>query len=61
MMNVCMFTNTYLPHVGGVARSVHQFAEDLIELGHRVLVVAATFAEQADAVKGDAAKAQAHG
>lgn len=40
-----MFTNTYLPHVGGVARSVDFFAQDLRALGHRVLVVAPTFPE----------------
>lgn len=39
-----MFTNTYLPHVGGVARSVASFALDLRKLGHRVQVVAPTFA-----------------
>ena len=44
-MNICMFTNTYLPHVGGVARSVATFAEDLYRLGHKVLVVAPTFHE----------------
>ena len=42
-MNICMFTNTYLPHVGGVARSVSISAEDLREMGHNVLVVAPTF------------------
>jgi len=42
-MNICMFTNTYLPHVGGVARSVAFFTEDLRELDHRVLVIAPTF------------------
>lgn len=47
-MNICMFTNTYLPHVGGVARSVATFAEDLCRLGHRVLVVAPTFPEETD-------------
>jgi glycosyltransferase involved in cell wall biosynthesis len=40
-----MFTNTYLPHVGGVARSVDFFTEDLRKLNHRVLVVAPTFPE----------------
>jgi glycosyltransferase involved in cell wall biosynthesis len=39
-MNICMFTNTYLPHVGGVARSVSVLEEDLRSLGHRVLVIA---------------------
>lgn len=38
-----MFTNTYLPHVGGVARSVSAFAEDLKEAGHRVLIIAPTY------------------
>ncbi|MFN2357518.1 MAG: glycosyltransferase [Desulfotignum sp.] len=40
-----MFTNTYLPHVGGVARSVHNFAQDLQKAGHRILIVAPTFPE----------------
>lgn len=42
-MNICMFTNTYLPHIGGVARSVSTFAEDYRRLGQKVLVVAPTF------------------
>ncbi len=42
-MNICMFTNTYLPHVGGVARSVHIFSQDLRNLGHRVLIIAPEF------------------
>lgn len=45
-MNICMFTNTYLPHVGGVARSVSCFEEDLRRLGHRVLIIAPTFPDQ---------------
>ncbi|MDT8444477.1 MAG: glycosyltransferase [Desulfuromonadales bacterium] len=44
-MKICMFTNTFLPHVGGVARSVATFAEDLRKRGHEVLVVAPTFAD----------------
>lgn len=42
-MNICMFTNAYLPHVGGVARSVAFFAQDLRKRGHKVLVVSPTF------------------
>lgn len=42
-MNICMMTNTYLPHVGGVARSVSTFAEEYLRLGHQVLVVAPEF------------------
>src|SRR3954463_8732615 len=42
-MNICMMTNTYLPHVGGVARSVSTFAEEYRKQGHGVLVVAPNF------------------
>ncbi len=42
-MKICMMTNTFLPHVGGVARSVHTFSESFRERGHRVLIVAPTF------------------
>ncbi|MBS0630296.1 MAG: glycosyltransferase [Verrucomicrobia bacterium] len=38
-----MMTNTYLPHVGGVARSVSTFADEYRKRGHQVLVVAPTF------------------
>ncbi|HEY9153519.1 MAG TPA: glycosyltransferase [Opitutaceae bacterium] len=42
-MNICMMTNTYLPHVGGVARSVSTFAEEYLKRQHDVLVVAPSF------------------
>ncbi len=42
-MNICMMTNTYLPHVGGVARSVSTFAEEYRKRGHQVLVIAPEF------------------
>ncbi len=42
-MKICMMTNTYLPHVGGVARSVSTFAHEYCRLGHEVLVVAPEF------------------
>jgi glycosyltransferase involved in cell wall biosynthesis len=42
-MKICMMTNTYLPHVGGVARSVSTFAEEFVRQGHDVLVVAPQF------------------
>lgn len=35
-----MLTNTFVPHVGGVARSVQRFSEEFRRRGHRVLVVA---------------------
>ncbi|MFP4331893.1 MAG: glycosyltransferase [Campylobacterales bacterium] len=42
-MNIIMMTNTYKPHVGGVANSVYNFKEELQKKGHRTLVVAPHF------------------
>jgi glycosyltransferase involved in cell wall biosynthesis len=42
-MNILMFTNTFAPHVGGVARSVQAFAGEFRRRGHRVLVIAPSF------------------
>lgn len=42
-MNIVLITNTFTPHVGGVARSVERFAEEYRKKGHRVLVVAPQF------------------
>ncbi len=42
-MNVLMVTNTFTPHVGGVASSVASFAAEYRRQGHRVLVVAPEF------------------
>jgi 1,2-diacylglycerol 3-alpha-glucosyltransferase len=42
-MKICMMTNTFLPHVGGVARSVHTFSDTMRRLGHQVVVAAPTF------------------
>ena len=42
-MKILMMTNTYLPHVGGVARSVSGLAQGLSRRGHEVLVVAPEF------------------
>lgn len=44
-MNILMMTNTYTPHVGGVARSVSSFVEAFRRRGHRVIVVAPVFGE----------------
>ncbi|MFO7871456.1 MAG: glycosyltransferase [Kiritimatiellia bacterium] len=38
-MNIAMFTNAYKPIIGGVERSIETFAEDLDQMGHRVLIV----------------------
>ena len=42
-MNILMLTNTFTPHVGGVARSVETFTAGYRALGHRVLVLAPRF------------------
>jgi glycosyltransferase involved in cell wall biosynthesis len=42
-MNIVMTTNTFTPHLGGVARSVQTFAGELRRRGHRVLVIAPAF------------------
>lgn len=47
-MNILMVTNTYSPHVGGVARSVDSFAAAFRRRGHRVLVVAPAFENAPD-------------
>lgn len=44
-MNILMMTNTYLPHVGGVANSVSIFTKELRSKGHRVIVVAPEYEE----------------
>ncbi|TDO04616.1 MULTISPECIES: glycosyltransferase [Halomonas] len=45
-MNVLMFTNTYLPIVGGVSESVQRLKHQLQIAGHQVLVVAPRLAGQ---------------
>ncbi|MFV8782764.1 glycosyltransferase [Microbulbifer sp. SA54] len=45
-MNIVMLTNTYLPHVGGVARSVDAFTREYRRRGHNVMIVAPEFAEK---------------
>ncbi len=42
-MNIVMLTNTYLPHVGGVAHSVSSFSDSLREAGHDVRIIAPQF------------------
>ncbi|NQU43050.1 glycosyltransferase [bacterium] len=42
-MNILMVTNTYTPHVGGVARSVESFTLEYRRRGHRTMVIAPEF------------------
>lgn len=51
-MNIVMLTNTYLPHVGGVARSVEAFARHYQRLGHQVLIIAPVFEDQPEQEDG---------
>ena len=39
-MKIAMFTNTYAPHVGGVAKSVATYESELRRRGHEVRVIA---------------------
>ncbi|PCJ49270.1 MAG: glycosyl transferase family 1 [Candidatus Hydrogenedentota bacterium] len=43
-MRIIMITNTYTPHVGGVARSVEAFTAEYRKRGHDVMVIAPEFA-----------------
>jgi 1,2-diacylglycerol 3-alpha-glucosyltransferase len=42
-MKILMVTNTFTPHVGGVARSVAATSQRLEALGHKVMIVCPTF------------------
>ena len=42
-MKICMLTNTYRPHVGGVAGSVETLADECRRAGHEVRVIAPGF------------------
>lgn len=42
-MRITMFTNTYLPHVGGVARSVNTFEEEFRRRGFDINIIAPEF------------------
>ena len=42
-MNILMVTNTFTPHVGGVAHSVQAFSDRYRDLGHSVMVVCPQF------------------
>ncbi len=54
-MHLLMMTNTFTPHVGGVARSVEAFTAEYRRRGHRVMVVAPEFedmpADEVDVVR----------
>jgi glycosyltransferase involved in cell wall biosynthesis len=47
-MKIAIFTNTFAPHVGGVANSVGSLVDLMRERGHRCLVIAPDFPDQPD-------------
>lgn len=51
-MKIVLISNTYAPHVGGVARSVVAFQEEYRRAGHEVLVVAPAFPGMEQAEEG---------
>ncbi|MBT8123036.1 MAG: glycosyltransferase [Gammaproteobacteria bacterium] len=51
-MKIVMLTNTFTPHVGGVARSVSAFTNEYRRCGHQVLVVAPEFPDMPKAETG---------
>ncbi|MEX2482796.1 MAG: glycosyltransferase [Gammaproteobacteria bacterium] len=51
-MNILILTNTYIPHVGGVARSVAAFSEEYRARGHEVLIVAPEFPDMPENERG---------
>ncbi len=48
-MDILMMTNTFTPFVGGVSRSVTAFANELRNMGHRVVIVAPEFENMPEA------------
>jgi glycosyltransferase involved in cell wall biosynthesis len=47
-MNICLASDTYLPRVNGVVRSVQSFAEQFRKQGHRVWIFAPAFPDYKD-------------
>lgn len=45
---IAMFTNNYLPFIGGVPISIERLRRGLVQLGHRVLIVAPCYHENID-------------
>jgi glycosyltransferase involved in cell wall biosynthesis len=51
-MNIIMVTNTYIPHVGGVAQSVKRFTRNYRQLGHPVMVIAPAYGDATNSSDG---------
>lgn len=51
-MHIAMFTNTYLPLVGGASISVSRYARTLRSRGHQVLVVVPSYDDEPESEQG---------
>lgn len=51
-MNIAMMTNTYLPMVGGLERSVEIFSNEYRKRGHRVLIITPEFPDMPEKEEG---------
>ena len=51
-IKVAMFTNTFLPFIGGVPISVDRLRRSLLALGHRVLVIAPGYGDDDEPEEG---------
>ncbi len=51
-IKVAMFTNTFLPFIGGVPISVDRLRRSLISLGHRILVIAPGYGDDDEPDEG---------
>lgn len=52
-MRIAMFTNNYLPHVGGVARSVKTLEDACRAGGHQVRIIAPEFGDEKAGTNGE--------
>ncbi|MBD3426428.1 MAG: glycosyltransferase [Candidatus Omnitrophica bacterium] len=51
-MNILMMTNTYVPIVGGIERSIEDFSSEYRSMGHKVLIVAPSFKNMPEEEEG---------
>ena len=47
-MKIALFSDTYLPDINGVATSTHILRNELMKLGHEVLVVTSELPSDSD-------------
>src|SRR5699024_2656799 len=50
-LNIAMFTNNYLPFIGGVPISIKRLRQGLMTLGHNVFIIAPYYKNQTNSQK----------